>query len=248
MNIALYQKVHDELYSRIRAGGYQVGTTLPSETKLSDEFGVSLITIRRALHELALDGLVESRHGVGHFVLDPSQKPTVIGLSSFTSDVASGRLNLIRTLMADDMIPASAEVSEKLGVQPGSMLRHLVRLDCQDNQPFSIDEVLVPPSLAAGITPQIAASPLFMHLWQENSGLVLVRTQYDIHVASPSGHDFEMLKVTPDIHILVTEELSYDTNGRAAIWIESRYRGDRCRLSGNVTLVQKKTQYGVVGE
>lgn len=247
-NIPLYRKVYETLQERIRAGDYSIGSAIPSESKLREEFGVSLITIRRAIHELALDGLIESRQGIGNIVRDAATNAIVVGMTSFTSDVAAGRLRLVRTLMVDNMAPAPTEVAEKLGVQPVSMLRHLIRLDCEGGMPFGTDEVFVPPIMAGSITTEIAASPLFMHLWQEAAGIELVQTSYDLWVEMPNDQDKKLLQTGQDVPMLVTGELVFDKNNIPCGWIESRYRGDRTRLSTTVMLVQRKTEHGIVGE
>jgi GntR family transcriptional regulator len=169
-------------------------------------------------------------------------------MSSFTSDIEAGRLRLVRTLMADDLVPAPTDVAEKLRVQPGSMLRHFVRLDSEGGSPLSVDEVYMPPALANEITPEIAASPLFMHLWQEASGISLVKTYYDIRVKSPDARDQELLQIGPEVHLLVTGELIFDSTDRASAWIETIYRGDRSQLSASMMLVQKQTDRGLIGE
>ena len=248
MNVPLYQSVYEELQNRIRSEVYAVGTALPSETKLLKEFGVSLITIRRAIHELVLDGLVDSRQGIGNLVRDPAENAVIVGMSSFTSDVAAGRLRVVRTLMADDLVTATSDVAAKLGVQPGSMLRHFVRLDCEGGVPMSVDEAFAPPSLASNITPEMAASPLFMHLWQKSSGLELLQTNYDITVEQAREQEQRLLQIGPEVPVLVTGELVYDSTDRPVLWVVTRYRGDRCPLSCTVKLVRKKTREGIIGE
>ena len=248
MSVPLYQRVYEDLSDRIASGLYPRGAALPSEQKLGAEFGVSLITIRRALHELALDGLIERRQGIGNFVRERPRNGVVVGLSNFTSLVASGRLRLVRTLLSDDMIPAPAGVAERLGIQKDSGVRRLVRLDSEGGTPLSVDEAFVPPALACCIDAQMAASPLFMHRWQEQAGIKLVRTQYDIRVEVATADDRQLLQIGPETPILVTGELVIDATERAALWIVTRYRGDRCRLSGSVLLAQKRTKRGVIGE
>lgn len=244
----LYKEVYEALRSRIQARQYEPGVALPSEPRLRLEFGVSAITIRRAIHELSLDGLVEPRQGVGNIVREVADTPVVVGMSSFTTDVENGRLRLIRTLLVDDMVPASDDIACKLNVQTGSLLRHLVRLDCEGNAPLSVDEVFIPPALAAAITSEIAASPTFMHLWQQASRLELTRTQYDIWTNVPSEDDLKYLQIASDCPVLMTGELVLDSTGRPCAYIISRYRGDRGRLTGTVMLIQKETDLGVIGE
>ena len=244
----LYRNVYYELKSRISSGKYPAGTLIPSEAKLKKEFGVSAITIRRAIQELVLDGFIERRQGIGSFVRDTSKKMEVVGLSGFTTDVASGRLRIVRTLLVDDMIPGQEDIAEKLRVQPGSMLRHLVRLDTIGGSPFSIDEAFIPPALAEKINREIASSPLFMYLWQEAAGLDFVHTHYDIWIEEAGQSEQEILGVEPLSPLLITGELVFDVDEIPSLWIVSKYPSDRCRLSGIVKLLQKKTEHGMIGE
>ncbi len=244
----LYNEIYESLKGKILSGHYTPGDSLPSEPKLKLEYGVSTITIRRAIRELCLDGLVESRQGMGNFVRDSSTGSVVVGMSSFTSDVVGGRLRLIRSLLTDEMTTAPVDIANQLNVPVGSMLRRLVRLDYEGNTPLSLDEVYIPPDIGSCINHEIAGSPVFMHLWQKESGLELVSTQYQIWTETASEMDIQYLKMQPECPVLITTELVYDINSRACAWIISRYRGDRGRLSGTVMLVQNRSDIKVIGE
>lgn len=248
MSKLLYQTIYDDLKARITSGFYPMGSIIPSEAQFKKEFGVSTITIRRAVQELVLDGLVEKRQGVGSFVCNRPHETEAVGLSSFTTDVASGRLRIVRTLLADTMISAPIEIAGKLGVQPESLLRRLIRLDITGGEPFSIDRAYIPPDLAVNITHEIAASPLFMHRWQEAAGLQFVKTEYDISVQAAGEYEQTMLKVEVSSPLLVAGELVFDSTERPVLWIESMYNAERCRLNGTVKLIQKKTDHGTIGE
>jgi len=231
----LYRTVHRELRQRIVTGRYGPGAVLPSERRLIDEFGVSLITIRRAMDELVLDGLIERRQGVGSFVREQA-RGVVVGMSSFTTDVLAGRLRLVRTLLEDRQVPAPAEVARRLLVQEGSMLRHLVRLDREGGTPLSVDEVFAPPAAASLITREMAGSPSFLHAWQEASGLSLRRTEYEVSTQLPDTADQALLHASADTPLLVTGELFFEEHARPVAWIVTRYRGDRTRLRGSFVM------------
>ena len=66
MRTIRYQQIADELRARISTVG--AGQVLPSESELSAEFGVSRVTIRRALEILRDEGLVDARQGFGWYV------------------------------------------------------------------------------------------------------------------------------------------------------------------------------------
>jgi GntR family transcriptional regulator len=230
-HVPLYRQVYDQLRQRMASGVYARGSALPSEVRLSREFSVSQITVRRALHELALDGLLERRQGIGNIVRE-NARSVLIGLSSFTADVAAGRLRLVRTMLTDEMIPCPAEVAAKLNLQTGALVRHLSRLDMEGDVAISVDDVYTPAALAAGITHEMAASPLFLSLWQVASGMVAYSADYEMAAERPTKHMQTLLQISHDIPLLVSSEVNRDEAGRPLHYIVSRYRGDRVRLSG----------------
>jgi GntR family transcriptional regulator len=228
-NTPLYRRVYDQIRQRISAGVYPRASALPSETRLSQEFGVSQITVRRAIHELALDGLVDCRQGIGNIVRDAA-RAVLIGLASFTSDVAAGRLRLVRTLIADETIAASEDVAGKLELQPGSLVRHLTRLDTEGGIAISVDDVYTPAAFSSVITQDMAASLLFLRLWQARTGITAKSANYELAAELPGQTMQELMQIGPDTPILFVGEVIRDESCRALHYIVSRYRGDLVRL------------------
>ena len=66
----------DSLGDRIRAGQLKTGDKLPTEAAIMDEFEVSRTVVREAISKLQAAGLVETRHGIGTFVLGPGDGPS----------------------------------------------------------------------------------------------------------------------------------------------------------------------------
>lgn len=64
------------LGDRIRAGQLQIGNKLPTEAAIMGEFDVSRTVVREAISKLQAAGLVETRHGIGTFVLGPGDAPS----------------------------------------------------------------------------------------------------------------------------------------------------------------------------
>jgi GntR family transcriptional regulator len=79
--VALHRQLFLVLHDEIARGALAAGDALPSEQSLCDQFGVSRITVRRALADLAEAGLIERRHGIGSFVTDelPPVRDTDVG-------------------------------------------------------------------------------------------------------------------------------------------------------------------------
>src|SRR5215469_10924018 len=73
-----HRKVSLVLSDGIASGRYRTGESLPGEEALAKMFGVSRVTIRRALADLDAAGLIERKHGLGTFV---RKKPDTRDLS-----------------------------------------------------------------------------------------------------------------------------------------------------------------------
>ena len=67
------RRIYLLLRERISSGALALGEKLPGETSLAAEFGVSRMTLRRAMDRLVQEDLIERRAGVGAFVHDREQ-------------------------------------------------------------------------------------------------------------------------------------------------------------------------------
>ncbi len=71
--VKLPDYIADDLRSRLEAGEWSLNDKLPSESELTDHYGVSRATIRTALHALDRQGLIVTVHGVGTFASAAAQ-------------------------------------------------------------------------------------------------------------------------------------------------------------------------------
>jgi GntR family transcriptional regulator len=117
----LYLKVVATVRSRIHSHVYQPGDRIPSAKDLAEEFGVSNITIRKAVEQLIREGYLTTRQGTGTMARLPEMEKVEIRISgNFRDwlDSASGR-NLRLAVEVLDMVP----------FQPPRRIRSLLALD-----------------------------------------------------------------------------------------------------------------------
>ncbi|AEJ20043.1 GntR family transcriptional regulator [Gracilinema caldarium] len=91
----LYQKIYNQLVNDIKSGKYLPGARLPSEKELSDQYGVSRITSKKALEKLEDAGLIERVAGKGSFVRNVELSDKKSSSSSLSTD------SLIGVILAD---------------------------------------------------------------------------------------------------------------------------------------------------
>ena len=68
--VPLYQQIVDYIYQKISSGDWPVGTRLPSQRALAEQFNVNRSTITSALDELTAFGIIRSGHGAGTLVIN----------------------------------------------------------------------------------------------------------------------------------------------------------------------------------
>src|SRR3546814_16463055 len=84
---ALYQHVREYISSKIGTKEWQPGDRVPSEQELVNLFGISRMTVNRALRELAEQGMVVRIAGVGTFVAEEKSKSTLLQIANLAGDL-----------------------------------------------------------------------------------------------------------------------------------------------------------------
>ena len=156
------KQVYLVLRDRILSGAVQFGAKLPTENELAEFHGVSRVTVRRALGELARERLIERRRSAGTRVIYPSPPaPIMADISGVLANLADmGRRTAVK-LLSFDYVPAEGALAQALGVGPDQLLQRAVRVRSVDGEPFSYLTTHVPESVSVTFTRQeLAERPL----------------------------------------------------------------------------------------
>lgn len=231
----LYAQITDALRSRLTAGTWMPGDQLPSEQVLCDEFGVSSITMRRAMATLVAEGKLVRKQGRGTFVADPHR--LVLGpphLSSFSADLAKrGWSSSARVVRLETL--TNADTASRLGLKPTAALTVLQRVRLADEVPIAIQTAWLPAHLFPGIEQvQTFDHESLYAVMRRDHGITpadAVETFTASHVGSDEGQLLDVPANTPAFHV---ERLTTDNLGRSIELVESIIRGDRYTLVFNL--------------
>src|SRR5581483_634125 len=155
--IPLYYQVEQTLRAEIEAGQISSGKPLPNEAQLMSQFGVSRITIQKALNNLAQAGLLERRRGKGTFVNSPATEEPYSCLRSFTAEVLSHGHQPSTQLLDFRIISAPPNVAQWLRLDDKAAVVFVKRLRLIDGEPVSIDSSYLPHRLVPKISKKIFA-------------------------------------------------------------------------------------------
>lgn len=133
----LYFRLYSLLKNAILDGTIANGGQMPTEQQLAENFSVSRITAKRAMDELAAEGLVERRRGKGtHVTYEYSPQPVKAPLVGMLQEIESmARHTEVSVLECKKQMPPGA-VREALELEDKEKALHLVRVRSRDGQPF----------------------------------------------------------------------------------------------------------------
>ena len=144
----LYQKVYDRLHIDIKEGKLPVGAPLPSEQQLCALFGVSRITVRRALEELAQEGLIDRGAGRVSRVIAPKFVQAIAAFEDPFNALRLVRGTSVRLLTFEWQI-AEGAIARALQLEEGDQVLHFQRLREQDGTPVYHTEAFLPAAVGA---------------------------------------------------------------------------------------------------
>ncbi len=133
----LYFRLYRLLKDAILNGTMAHGAQMPTEQQLAENFGVSRITAKRAMDELAAEGLVERRRGKGtHVIYEYEPQPLKAPLVGMLQEIESmARRSEVKVLECQRSRPP-ASVRDMLGLDEKDKALHLLRVRSRDGLPF----------------------------------------------------------------------------------------------------------------
>jgi len=234
----LYGRVEAELAAEIAAGVVAPGEQMPTEDGLIARFGVSRITVRRAVANLTARGLVEVRRGKGTFVAHRKITQELTELSGFVEDMqALGRHPTAR-LVDKRVVPATDAAARQLGVMVGASVMRIQRVRLADGVGMSFDESYLPLEIGRKIvTNDLEVEPIFA-LLEEKYEIPLVEAEYRLEAVAAEAEVAAALQIEKGSPIFMIERTSYSTGGRPVDYERLHYRGDLIRF---VTRLARKS-------
>ncbi|BAL97150.1 histidine utilization repressor [Rubrivivax gelatinosus] len=147
---APYARVKRFLKDGLERGEWPPGALMPSEAELVARFGVSRMTVNRALRELQGEGLVERSQGVGTFAAQRHRLASTLTIRDLHEELAArGQQHEAEVLLkAEEAAPPA--LAERLGLAPGAPVFHTVIVHRADGLPLQLEDRYVNPAAAPG--------------------------------------------------------------------------------------------------
>lgn len=196
-----YLRVKQFIQQHISSGEWRTGDVVPSEATLMQQFGISRMTVNRALSELSAEGLVKRVQGLGTFVAELHRISSNLTIRDIQEEVVErGHVHSARLLLSQEE-KASAEMAHSMGLAAGDRVFHTVLVHMENGVPIQFEDRFVNPAVSPGYleTNFIKITPT-RHLLKEAP---LTEASYSIEACLPTAEQARYLDVSPQEACLV---------------------------------------------
>jgi len=240
--IPAYQRIKNAILDNIHSGKWQAGNAISTEMALAAEFGVSRMTVNRALKELSEERVLERRQGSGTFVAQQQFNHTFVEVRNIAQDLKSANRDYQAQVVSKRTLTAAMlddELRRKFGIDKDddriehevAVLYEVKIIHFADGQPIQFEERWVDANKVPEFIEQdfsvvntsdylIAKSPL-------------ERGNYTIRALAALDEVASALQIAPQSPTLVLRRQTYSA-GQVVTFVKMWHAGDRYQFSGEL--------------
>ena len=190
---APYSRVKSFLKSELERGRWRPGELMPSEAQLVQQFGVSRMTVNRALREMQSEGLVDRVQGVGTFAAQLHRVSSTLTIRNLQEEIeARGHLHhaVVHVKRKES---AQAALAQQLGLHTGAPVFHTLIVHFDNNVPLQCEDRYVNPAAAPDYLKVDFTTTTPTHYLLEVAPLW--EAQYTIEASAPTEQEARLLGI-----------------------------------------------------
>lgn len=238
-----FEKVAQSLVERIQQGIYSNMQRLPSEYQLADEYGVSRLTVRKAIERLVTAKILVKDPGKGTYIMSTNSSNKVesgrMGLQSFTEAAETyGKQSRTQVLDYQPLTQPDQRVEEKLNLRnnPQPEVDELVRLRFWDDDPMTIEDIVILHKYVANHQKNDFKHSLFQILAET---VEIAYSNQEIEAIKVDEKLAKLLHVQEGDPILCVHSLTYTADGQPIFYDTSYYRADKYTFKTTLTRLEQ---------
>lgn len=243
--IPFYHQVYLDLRSSIDDGHWPEGHRIAPERELAEQYGVSVITVRRALGELAREQRIERTRGRGTFVLKPRIDRDLDEPLTFTEEMQRRGMDPQTRLIAARQEEADEAVAAGLQLRVGAATIFIERLRLADGQPLLLEQVHVPADRFPGLLASDLERQSLYGVMASRYSVAIARTRETFEPVLLRKREASLLAMKKRQPALLVEGVAYPNDGQPVEFSRTFVRGDRTRyfVERNVNVSQRPANW-----
>ena len=226
--VPLYHQLYTILLLKIESGEWKSGELIPTEKALSEQYGLSRITVRQSIQILVADGMLSRQQGRGTFVTKLKLRhgpQRAFGLTGYLR--AHGLKPGWRRLQVAK-VKASRKVATFLGLSENQLVMEIRRLRLADDEVIGLHMAYLPYPLAESVKEEyLTQGDSSLYYLEVLMGIPLSESNRIIEAVPASESEAKLLKVRPGAPLLQIQRITNGADGHPLEFLRAVYRGDR---------------------
>lgn len=232
--LPLWYQVSQSLRASILGRPPQAPLRLPTEERLAEHYGVSVLTMRQALKELENEGLISRHRRRGTFIEPDVRRGVPVPLLGSVDAIVAQQSGEISTLLSQETGPVPPEVAEYFPGQDEAVSFRRLRRDPETGEATNWAENLLPAEVAKRIDPADLERWPMTKVLRDRAGVQVTRIANTVQARLADPETAQLLDVPLLSPILHCTGVAYDARDRAVDVVRIHYRGDRFSFSVSV--------------
>lgn len=229
-----YAQLRNVLREKIIRGEFRSHDKLPSEAELCKKYGLSPMTIRRAINLLVDEGLVRTVQGKGTFVAPLDLGQATFHFRDFRDNLRGTDRHFRAKLIDAKVLPASEKTARKLHIPKGQKVLFIRRLIFQEDEPVVYDQKsLIYDPTKPIVEAELETTSLDELLYRQGE-VSPNRAELTIEAITLKDEEAQLLRVSPGSPAFRVAQLVYDVHDRPVGLGSLICRGDKYKFTASI--------------
>lgn len=225
----LYYQIRENIREKINSNEYPANSMIPSEAELCEHYGVSRVTVRRAVLDLVQEGLLTRGKGKGTFVSENYGLTHMNGLQSFTQELLGLNMRPSAKLLSCRIRVADQSLRNIMDLREGEKIATISRLRLVNGEPCMVEVMNFPYALVSGIEKDNLEDSIY-HLLKGKYQQEVVSAKDIMEPIIIGEYESGLLELKAPSAGLRTNRVGYDAEHRVIEYSTHIIPGKKCTL------------------
>lgn len=225
--IPLYHQIKQDLLDQIISGEFSEELPMPSEKQLEKVYGVSNITIRRALGDLESAGYITRQPGRGTYALPARVRQKSGKIGGFPTDLVQQGFKVEIEILDYYFAPPPLEIAQILGINKENIILHTKVVIQANDEPIAMGDIYHNYLEHIAFTREEMTVDSVITLLRKRSNIIPSRAERSTQLTYVNELEAATLGIDPHEAIIEVTLTVYDQHDNSLIHNRSLYRGDR---------------------
>lgn len=226
-SVPLYQQIKEDLLSQIQSGQFSEGKPMPSEKELQKEYGVSSITIRRALGDLETSGYITRQPGRGTYALPARVRQRAGKIGGFPSDLIQQGFKVKIDVIDYFYDSPPADIARKLNINEQKTILHTKQVVFANEEPIAMGYVYHNYLEHTTFTEDELTTDSVLTLLKLRHGIIPSHAERSTQLTKVNNEEASAMGIKPNEAVIEVNLTVFDDSKSSLIHVRSLYRGDR---------------------